>query len=339
MTHQLLNHGARKAVRAAIIAVVATGLVTVRVFAQQGAVRGVHDPCLIGADGTYYLFSTGAGIPIRRSRDLDPWEPAGRVFASNPAWFKEAVPGASWIWAPDISRIRDKYFLYYSVSTFGSNRSCIGLATNTTLDPSRPDYKWLDQGAVICSDRQNDWNAIDPNLIAEDGDRRWLTFGSFWSGIKVVQLDPRTGKLMAGPPHLIPLASRPVSHAVKAPFIVHHGAYYYLFLSFDRCCQGVDSTYKVMVGRSRGVTGPYLDRRGVSLLEGGGSMVLASQGRVRGPGHNAVLQDGARTWFVHHFYDAEFHGARTLQIRPLRWDNDDWPLVGEPISGPPPRPN
>jgi len=339
MTHQLLNHGARKAVRAAILAVVATGLVTVRLCAQQGAIRGVHDPCLIGADGTYCLFSTGAGIPIRRSRDLDHWEQAGRVFASNPAWFKEAVPGASWIWAPDISRIRDKYFLYYSVSTFGSNRSCIGLATNTTLDPSRPDYKWLDQGAVICSDRQNDWNAIDPNLIAEDGDRRWLTFGSFWSGIKVVQLDPRTGKLMAGPPHLIPLASRPVSHAVEAPFIVHHGAYYYLFLSFDRCCQGVDSTYKVMVGRSRGVTGPYLDRRGVSLLEGGGSMVLASQGRVRGPGHNAVLQDGARTWFVHHFYDAEFHGARTLQIRPLRWDNDGWPLVGEPISGPPPRPN
>src|SRR5208337_3849103 len=110
-------------------------------------------------------------------------------------------------------------------------------------------------------------------------------------------------------------------------------AYYYLFVSFDRCCQGVDSTYKVMVGRSRGVTGPYLDRQGVPLREGGGSMMLESHGRVRGPGHNAVLQDGARTWFVHHFYDAEFHGARTLQIRPLRWDTTTghWSVSRSPV--------
>jgi arabinan endo-1,5-alpha-L-arabinosidase len=336
MARQIPNQGARQVLRATVLVVAASGLLTLRVFAQEGAIRGVHDPCLIAADETYYLFSTGPGIPIRRSRDLYHWELSGRVFASNPSWFKEAVPGSSWVWAPDVTRFGGRYLLYYSVSTFGSNRSCIGLATNTTLDPSHPDYKWLDQGAVICSDRYDDWNAIDPNFVVDGGDQPWLAFGSFWSGIKLAQLDPRTGKLMAGRRNLIPLASRPLSHAVEAPFLVHHGDYFFLFLSFDRCCQGVDSTYKVMVGRSLSVTGPYIDRRGASLLEGGGTQVLSTQGRVRGPGHNAVLRDGKRTWFVHHFYDADFHGARTLQIRPLHWDDDGWPRVGEPITGPPP---
>jgi arabinan endo-1,5-alpha-L-arabinosidase len=302
--------------------------------AQEGAIRGVHDPCLIKANGVYYLFSTGPGIPIRRSLDLYHWERAGRVFDKLPAWCKEAVPGSAWIWAPDISSSGEGYRLYYSVSTFGSNRSCIGLATNETLDADSPSYRWVDHGPIVCSSREDDWNAIDPNLVRDRDDRIWLAFGSYWSGIKLVRLDPRTGVTYPGRLELRSLAARPEVKAIEAPFIVDHGGFYHLFVSFDRCCRGAASTYKVMVGRSREVTGPYLDRSGQPMLQGGGTPVLASQDRIRGPGHNAVLRDGDREWFIHHFYDAESHGAQTLQIRPLRWSADGWPIVGAPMAGP-----
>ncbi len=303
-------------------------------MAQEGAVRGVHDPCMIKANGSYHLFCTGPGIAIRRSRDLYHWERAGRVFAENPAWFKEKVPGSSWVWAPDVCRFRGVYLLFYSISRFGSNRSSIGLATNTTLDPSDPAYRWVDRGPVISSNRDDDWNAIDPNLFVDRDERPWLVFGSFWSGIKLVRLDPATFKPAGGQPELVPLAARPDSHALEAPFLIRHGDDYYLFVSFDRCCRGVDSTYRIMVGRSASLTGPYRDRQGRSLLEGGGATVLASRGRVRGPGHCAVVHEGRHDWLVHHFYDGEFHGVPTLQIRPLRWTAEGWPKVGEPIAGP-----
>jgi arabinan endo-1,5-alpha-L-arabinosidase len=307
---------------------------TGQVLAQEGAVRGVHDPSLIKAAGVYYVFSTGSGIPIRRSRDLYHWERAGRVFEKNPEWFRQAVPGSGWIWAPDISSCDKGYRLYYSVSTFGSNRSCIGLATNATLDPGHADYRWVDHGPIVCSTREDDWNAIDPNLVRVAEGQTWLAFGSYWSGIKLLRLDPATGQPFPGRLELRSLASRPDVHSIEAPFIVAHDGFSYLFASFDRCCRGSESTYRVMVGRSREVTGPYLDRAGRPMLEGGGTPVLSGQGRIRGPGHNAILREEDREWFVHHFYDAESRGAQTLQIRPLRWSTDGWPVVGEPISGP-----
>ena len=319
---------------AALLAGLVLGVLATAGMAQEGAVRGVHDPSVIKADGFYTLFSTGAGIPIRRSRDLLHWERAGRVFAVNPPWFQEAVPGSNWIWAPDISRRRGTYWLYYSVSTFGSNRSCIGLATNTTLDPSSPDYRWVDRGPVLSSRREDDWNAIDPNLVVDRDEQPYLVFGSYWSGIKLVRLDPDSGKPPGGTLELIALATRREAKAIEAPFLVQHGETYYLFVSFDHCCRGVNSDYKVMVGRSRSLSGPYLDRTGKPLLEGGGTLVLAGSGRMRGPGHNAIFRDGDKEWFIFHYYDAEFRGIQMLQIRPLHWTGDDWPEVGEPIAWP-----
>jgi arabinan endo-1,5-alpha-L-arabinosidase len=178
---------------------------------------------LIKAHGEYYLFSTGPGIPIRRSRDLYHWERAGRVFDRTPAWFKEAVPGSAWIWAPDISSYEGGYRLYYSVSTFGSNRSCIGLATNQTLDPQSPDYHWVDHGPIVRSGRADDWNAIDPNMVRDHQNRSWLALGSYWSGIKLVRLDPHTGAPYPGVLELRSLAARPDVHAIEAPFVVPHG--------------------------------------------------------------------------------------------------------------------
>jgi arabinan endo-1,5-alpha-L-arabinosidase len=301
--------------------------------AQEGAVRGVHDPCIINAGGTYYLFSTGPGIPIRRSSDLFHWQRADRVFDVNPAWFAQEVPGARWIWAPDIVWFGGEYHLYYSVSTFGSNRSCIALATNRTLDPASPNYKWIDRGPVLRSSTRDDYNAIDPNVVFDLEQKPWLVFGSYWSGIKLTRLDAGSGKLV-DPDHLTPLASRPGIKAVEAPFLIRRHGFYYLFVSFDQCCRGVSSTYHIVVGRSPALTGPYLDRQGRSLLDGGGTTLVESGGRVRGPGHCAVLSEGGKDWLVHHFYDADREGVQTLQIRPLRWDDEGFPIAGEPICGP-----
>jgi len=305
-----------------------------RAYAQEGDVRRVHDPHIVKEAETYYIFSTGQGIPIRRSTDLYNWKIVGRVFDELPAWTKQEVPGSGSPWAPDILYFNGKYHLYYSISTFGSRRSCIGLVTNTTLDPQSNDYKWVDQGKVLESTLSDNFNAIDANPVTDDQQRLWLCFGSFWSGIKLRRLDIATGKTSDADAKLYALATRPQPGAIEAPFIYPKGEYYYLFASFDLCCKGVKSTYKIMVGRSKQITGPYLDRDGRPMLEGGGTLVLEGSGRYIGPGHNSVLKDGNKDWLVYHFYDSENRGIPTLQIRPLTWTEDGWPLAGEPLTNP-----
>jgi len=163
-------------------------------LAQQGDVRRVHDPCIIAADGAYYVFCTGGGIASRRSKDLVHWERIGAVFRALPAWTGAEVPGVRGLWAPDISYFNGRYHLYYAVSTFGQNRSCIGLAVNATLDPANPDYKWVDLGKVIESRQGDAFNAIDANIVFDEQKQPWMAFGSFWSGIKLIRIDPSTGK-------------------------------------------------------------------------------------------------------------------------------------------------
>ncbi len=295
-----------------------------------GSIRRVHDPVMIKADDAYYLFCTGRGIPVRKSVDMLDWKQAfpPTVFSGLPAWAAEAIPGASDIWAPDISYYNDKYHLYYSVSTFGSNRSLIALATNKTLDFESDDFEWVDEGLVIESVRSNNYNCIDPNLILDADGVPWLAFGSFWTGIKMRRLDFETGKLSEEDDTLYSLAQRTVNYgAVEAPFIIHEGDFYYLFVSFDSCCQGADSTYHVMVGRSEMVTGPYVDRDGVEMLRGGGTQVTFPTERWRGPGHNAILRTDDIDYIVYHAYDAENTGVPTLRMSPLEWDEDGWPSI------------
>ncbi|HET8656233.1 MAG TPA: arabinan endo-1,5-alpha-L-arabinosidase [Longimicrobiaceae bacterium] len=311
--------------------------------AQTGDVRGVHDPAVIQQGGTYYLFTTGRGIPVRRSTDLVHWTMEGRVFpAGLPDWAQAAVPGTRFPWAPDISFFGGRYHLYYALSTFGKNGSVIGLATNATLDPAAPDYHWKDEGRVLASvPGVSPFNAIDPNVAFDEAGRPWLAWGSFWGGIKMRRLDAATGKLSAGDTTTYSLAARAGVDAVRGPsdrqsiegpFIIRHGGYYWLFASFDMCCRGAESTYNVRVGRAEQITGPYLDADGVPMTQGGGTVVLSGVGRIRGPGHNAVLVDGDRDWFVHHFYDADERGVSKLQIRPLTWTKSGWPVVGDPIT-------
>ena len=297
----------------------------------QGDVRQVHDPTVIKEGDTFYLFSTRAGIAIRCSKDLVAWRLCGDVFAHLPAWAVTEVPGLRGIWAPDISYFNGKYHLYYSASTFGKNLSSIGLVTNQTLDPASDKYKWEDQGKVISSAPADDWNAIDPNIVFDEEGKPWLSFGSFWSGIKMRRIDSATGKLSDNDTKLYSLASRrrsaELAGAIEAPAIIRRRGYYYLFVSFDFCCRGVDSTYNIRVGRSRQVTGPYVDREGKDMMHDGGTLVVTGGKRWRGPGHCSILQDKDGEKIVYHAYDANARGAATLRIAPLIWDASDWPAI------------
>ena len=309
-----------------------------RMLDLQGDLR-VHDPAIIREDDTYYVFSTGGRrrggmLPIRSSQDLHHWSRCGSVFDGLPTWASEEIRGARGIWAPDISFFNGKYHLYYSVSRFGTNNSAIGLVTNKALDPNHPDYQWIDQGTVVRSQPGRDnWNAIDGNIAIEDKDKVWLSWGSFWSGIKMKRIDVKTGKLSEEDTTLYSVASRPRGSsvetpsspdAIEAPFIVKHNGYWYLFVSFDLCCRGVNSTYKIMVGRAKQITGPYVDRNGKSMMEGGGSLVLeATTDNWRGPGHCTVLQDISGDFLVFHAYHGRT-GRSELKISPMTW-KDGWP--------------
>lgn len=329
-------------VTAALVAF-ALPVVTARQIAPEmlslkGNVAPVHDPVMIKERDTYYVFCTGgrngAGvIPIRTSKDLVTWEQAGFVFPDSlPAWTSTEIPRANNAWAPDISFFNGKFHLYYSVSSFGSRDSAIGLVTNVTLDRSSPSYRWNDEGLVIRSyaDR-DDWNAIDPNLVIEDARNMWLNWGSFWGGIKMRRIDPATGKLSTTDITLHSLASRmrsqPVGGSIEGSFIIRHDEFWYLFVSFDRCCRGAESNYNVRVGRSRAIIGPYLDRDGQPMTDGGGTLLLeATTPAWRGPGHNGILREPGRDYMVFHAYPAQGRGS-SLFISTMTWEKG-WPRVG-----------
>ncbi|MBN1851070.1 MAG: arabinan endo-1,5-alpha-L-arabinosidase, partial [Pirellulales bacterium] len=272
--------------------------------------------------------------PIYHSNDLVHWRRIGHVFTEPvPAWTRQKVPGTDGIWAPDIVRVNDWYYLYYSCSTFGSQRSVIGLAVNQTLDPADPKYHWEDRGEVIASQRGDSFNAIDPAMFVDRDGKAYLFWGSFWSGIKMIELDPDHGKPKDGAEILAVADRLEPPNAIEAAYVIFRHGHYYLFVSFDACCEGSKSTYRVMIGRSDRVMGPYIDAQGRSLLKGGGTLIIASDERWKGPGHNSILQQGAKNWLVHHTYDMRnLHRHRILQIRPLYWQENGWPVAGEPIA-------
>jgi len=296
-----------------------------------------HDPSIIRAVNTWYVFCTGTGISVWSSNDGKQWRHEPPVFAQPPSWALLAVPGfAGHIWAPDISYYNGLYYLYYAVSAFGKNTSCIGLATNPTLDARDPAYRWTDHGKLIQSVPGRDgWNAIDPNLAVDDQGTPWLAFGSFWNGIKLVKLNPDRLAL-AQPEQWYTLAARPRDPAtpdsvagdaaIEAPFIFKKDRYFYLFVSFDYCCRGEKSNYRVVAGRSESIRGPYLDKAGVPLRLGGGSVVVEGDKDWYGAGHNAVVSGDGADWIVFHGYDAHDKGRPKLRVEQLDWTGG-WPVV------------
>ncbi|KXJ88098.1 glycosyl hydrolase [Microdochium bolleyi] len=281
---------------------------------------GVHDPTVVKTpSGSYILAHTGDNISLKTSTDRTAWRNAGAVFPNGAPWTTTYTGGSKNLWAPDISYRNGRYYLYYSASTFGSSRSAIFLATSSTGASG----SWTNQGVVIESTASSNWNAIDPNLIVDAQGKWWLSFGSFWSGLKMISIDPSTGKRSGS--NLLSIAARPNNGgAVEAPYITRRGNWYYLWASFDKCCNGAASTYRIMVGRSNSVTGPFVDKNGVNMMNGGGTQVMASHGSIHGPGHNAVFTDSDADVLVYHYYAD--NGVSLLGINLIRYDND-WPVA------------
>jgi len=299
-------------------------------LAQLGSVGvSAHDPSTIVKDGgEYWVFYTGRGIPSYHSSDLVHWERGPQTILNAAAWATEAVPGNRGMdyWAPDVRKVGDEYFLYYSISTFGQRTSAIGLITNRTLDPGSPNYKWIDKGLVVQTNPQSsNYNAIDPSVVEDVDGGLWLTFGSFWEGIKLIQLDRGTGKRIAPDSPMYSLAH---NSSIEASTIYYHDGQYYLFVNWGRCCQRTNSTYNIRVGRSSKITGPYFDKNGQDMMHDGGTLLLATEGAMIGPGHAGILHDGDNYWMSFHFYDGSAGGASKLAIRPLNWDAVGWPAIG-----------
>lgn len=311
----------------------------------------VHDPVMAYEDSTYYIFATGLGIQKMTSVDCKKWtvhtEP---VMSVIPKWAHDSVPGFTHhVWAPDVIRWHGRWWMAYSCSTFGKNGSAIGLVSTHKLASGL----WDDEGCIIASrEGRDNWNAIDPNFVIDDNDQPWLVWGSFWDGIQLARLDttmhiakgcrPQTvarrfnlgneaskQALPINPnPPKNPTSDFAGPNAIEAPFIFKHAGYYYLFVSWDYCCQGSKSNYRVAVGRSKTVDGPYLDRNGIDMRYGGGNIFIEGDKKnFEAAGHCAVYHIDGRDVFICHGYSIAHHGASILIQRPISWTSDGWPVL------------
>ena len=291
----------------------------------------IHDPStIIFHAGRYYTYGTGNGLPILVSDDGWTWRREGSLMSALP----EGKPGAEVLarggnntWAPDVIHIGDKFFIYYSAPAT-QPKSAIGLLVGRTLDPASPDYRWEDGGPVVWSDGIEDSNAIDPGVLLDPDGRLWLTYGSYFGYIRLVELDPKTGQRRFPD-------REPVNVAInsEASIPIYHDGWYYLLVTHGSCCQGANSTYNIRMGRSRKVTGPYLDNMGVDMLEGGGKLFADSRGRHVGPGHFGLLDlgQGVQKFSLHYEADLDRGGVSVLDIRPLLW-RDGWPVAGDNLT-------
>jgi arabinan endo-1,5-alpha-L-arabinosidase len=294
---------------------------------------GMHDPSTIVVhDGRFYSYGTGDGLPISMSDDGWTWRREGSLMSAVPGGKpgREVLAlGGNNTWAPDVIHLGDKFFMYYSAP--GTQpKSAIGLLVGRSLDPQSPYYQWQDGGPVVWSDGIEDSNAIDPGVFLDPTDGRlWLTYGSYFGYIRLVELDPKTGQ------RRYPQRA-PVNVAInsEASIIIYRDGWYYLLVTHGSCCAGANSTYNIRMGRARKVTGPYLDNMDIDMLEGGGKLFAGSRGRQIGPGHFGLLDlgGGVQRFSLHYEADLDRGGISVLDIRPLLW-RDGWPVAGDNLAG------
>ncbi len=287
----------------------------------------VHDPVMIKDGDRYYVFHTGKGVSIKTSADKINWKRAGSVFkpGSFPAWHKTDIPNQDEnLWAPDIFYRNGKYHLYYSVSAWMNFNSSIGYATNTTLDTASPKYKWVDEGKVISyKNGGSKVNVIDPNVFIDTDGKHWLFYGSYQAGLRIVELNPETGKLLTDTPFITTITTS----LGEGVFVIKGMEYYYTFASRGICCKGMQSTYQIVMGRSKEVTGPYLNKEGKSWMDNNYSLFLAGDSTEPGRGHNGFFTEGDSTFIVYHAYTRDANGTSLLNIKTLYMDEKGWPTL------------
>jgi arabinan endo-1,5-alpha-L-arabinosidase len=287
---------------------------------------GAHDPSIIKEGSTWWVFSTGPGLQVKFSPEGLNWTQGVQIFPAELPWWRTYAPtmGQNDVWAPDVHLFAGRYWCYYCVSEFGTNNSAIGLTSCSSIALG----DWRDDGLVLSSQSgPQSFNALDPDLSIDASGNPWLVYGSYFDGIHVVKLDPATMKPTGAPSSI---AARP--NGIEGTNIVYNNGFYYLFASIDKCCLGVNSTYKISFGRSTGITGPYVDQSGSAMLDGGGTVLDSSGPRWIGPGGESVYNDGSGWIIVFHAYDAQNSGNPTLQISDLYWGADNWPTFTQPAE-------
>lgn len=311
-------------------------------YGLTGDTLPILDPSVIRQGTTYYAFSTdvagfptAGNLPIHCSKDKVNWTACGSVFPSGiPAWVKQKVPGVVGLWAPDVSYFDGEYHVYYNGSLLHTQQTVIGLVTNTTLDPNDPEYGWVDRGMVLASNPGDDFNALDPTILVDSDGSVWLTYGSYWTGIKQRQIDPATGKLLASNGTRYDLATRPgVAHnPIEGPSLVRHGSYYYLFVSVDYCCESniASNDYKQAVGRSTSPHGPFVDEDGTPMMNGGGTVLIQGDSEWGAPGGGTAYLDDVNedSLIIFHAHDLAKNGHPYQWVKKLGWVND-WPVIGD----------
>ena len=292
---------------------------------------GAHDPTLIEANGTYYRFWTGDRIPVATSTDLMSWRDAQPVYKNGyPMWSKDWLAGVSgqtfnFPWAPDVSHFGDAYHLYSTFSAkFGDNISCITHLTSSDVAAN----DWTDHGPVICTKGSEKYNAIDADVGVDLDGTPYLSFGSFWDGIFAFKLNDKGERVGSD------LTRLAWAREIEAPVMFHRCGYHYLLVSWGLCCPGnnrsVDQlTYKVVVGRSKNILGPYVDRKGVNMVEGGGSIIVQGDSTFAAAGHSDVMLSKGHFYHLYHAYRRP-SGRAELRVVELLFDDEGWPVATPP---------
>jgi len=327
--------------------------------AQNKEIAFVHDPVMAYEDGTYYLFATGRGIMSITSKDRKEWNRPESAIDIIPKWTHDSVPGfKDHIWAPDLINWHGKWWMAYSCSTFGKNTSAIGMLRTSSLAA----HHWDDMGCIVNSHKQDKFNAIDPCFVTDENDHLWMAFGSFWDGIQLIRLKSEKQPYNEGTERIDwlkgydetivmdksfiqttiarrygknqpkditnPTSKYAGTNAIEAPFIFKHDGWYYLFVSWDYCCRGEKSTYRVVVGRSKNVEGPYVDENGTDMREGGGTLIIEGDKKIyEAAGHSSAYHFNGKDIFVCHGYDLRQHGASTLIQKEMEWKENGYPKL------------
>ena len=298
-----------------------------------GSLENSSTPEIRKVDGMYHLYymhnNKGFGLGLKVSKDLRNWDMIGAMIDADPRnmpyeWMKEKVPKLTGgMWVPGVYKVGGTYCCYYAISVIYEQTSVIGLATNTTLDYKAPEYKWVDKGPVLESKTGDDFNAIDPFVIHDDAGQAWLAYGSSWTGIKMQKLDMDTGRPDASG-KVYSLASRfNGDRAIEAPHLIKRGEYFYLFCAVDRW----DLNYRNAAGRSKSVTGPYLDRTGRDMMDGASTDVAVGRAGIKNPGHSSVFMDDDGQYYMAMEYFRDDSGVSYLGISTVEWDDEGWPIT------------